>query len=59
MNIIKIKNNLVNLNEINTIQYDDKESTIDIYFKNGLLVTIDDVDEYYFKELFNRINNML
>lgn len=59
MNIIKIKNNLVNLNEINTIQFDDKESTIDIYFKNGLLVTIDDVDEYYFKELFNRINNML
>lgn len=59
MNIIKIKNNLVNLNEINTIQYDDKECTIDIYFKNGLLVTIDDVDKYYFKELFNRINNML
>ena len=59
MNIIKIKNNLVNLNEINTIQYDDKESTIDIYFKNGLLVTIDDVDKYYFKELFIRINNML
>lgn len=59
MNIIKIKNNLVNLNEINTIQFDVKESTIDIYFKNGLLVTIDDVDEYYFKELFNRINNML
>lgn len=59
MNIIKIKNNLVNLNEINTMQFDKKESTIDIYFKNGLLVTIDDVDEYYFKELFNRINNML
>lgn len=59
MNIIKIKNNLVNLNEINTIQYDDKESTIDIYFKNGLLVTIDDVDEEYYVQLYVRINNML
>lgn len=59
MKIIKIKNNLVNLDEINTIQYDKNEETIDIYFKNGLLVSIDDVDEYYFKELYNRINNML
>lgn len=59
MKIIKIKNNLVNLDEINTIQYDEKEETIDIYFKNGLLVSIDDVDIYYFKELYNRINNML
>lgn len=59
MKVIQIKNNLVNLNEVNTIQFDDKESTIDIHFKNGLLVTIDNVDEYYFKDLFNRINNML
>ena len=59
MKIIKIKNNLVNLNEINTIQYDEKEETIDIYFKNGLLITIEDVDDYYFDCLYTRINNML
>ena len=59
MNNIKIKNNLVNLNEINTIQYDESKDVIDIYFKNGLLISIENVDEYYFKELYNRINNML
>ena len=59
MNTIKIKNNLVNLNEINTIQYDDKEDVIDIYFKNGLLISIENVDEYYFKDLYKRITNML
>ena len=59
MKIIKIRNNYVNLNEINTIQYDEKEDVIDIYFKNGLLISIENVDEYYFKELYNRINNML
>ena len=59
MKIIKIKNNLVNLNEINTIQYDDKDETIDIYFKNGLLVTIDNVNDIYFKDLYDRIYNML
>lgn len=59
MNIIKIKNNLVNLNEINTIQYDESEDVVDIYFKNGLLISIENIDEYYFKDLYNRITNML
>lgn len=58
MKVIQIKNNLVNLNEVNTIQYDDKEETIDIYFKNGLLISID-ADKHYFKDLFNRINIVL
>lgn len=58
MKIIQIKNNLVNLNEVNTIQFDEKEQTIDIYFKNGLLISID-ADNHYFKELFNRINIVL
>lgn len=59
MKIIKIKNNLVNLNEINTIQYDEKEDVIYIYFKNGLLVTIENIDNIYFKDLYDRIYNML
>ena len=59
MKIIKIRNNYVNLNEVNTIQYDKKEQTIDVYFKNGLLITIEDVDDYYFDCLYTRINNML
>lgn len=59
MKNIKIKNNIVNLNEINVIEFDEKEETIDVYFKNGLLITIENVDEYYFKELYTRINNML
>lgn len=58
MRIIKIKNTIVNLNEINTIQFDDKTETIDIYFKTGLLISIDS-DELYFKDLYNRILNML
>ena len=59
MKIIKIRNNYINLNEINTIQYDKKEQTIDVYFKNGLLITIEDVNDYYFDCLYTRINNML
>lgn len=58
MNIIKIKNKLVNLNEINAIIYDENTATIDVYFKTGLLISID-ADELYFKDLYNRINNML
>ena len=59
MNIIKIKNNLVNLNEINTIQYDESKDVIDIYFKNGLLISIENADKQYFTELYVRIDNML
>ena len=59
MKNIKIKNNIVNLNEINVIEFDEKEQTIDVYFKNGLLISIENVDEYYFKDLYTRINNML
>ena len=59
MKIIKIRNNYINLNEVNTIQYDKKQETIDVYFKNGLLITIEDVDVYYFDCLYTRINNML
>lgn len=59
MKNIKIKNNIVNLNEINVIEFDKEEQTIDVYFKNGLLISIENVDEYYFKDLYIRINNML
>lgn len=59
MIIIKIKNNLVNLNEINTIQYDESKDVVDIYFKNGLLISIENVDQYYFKDIYNRIDNLL
>lgn len=58
MKIIKIKNNIINLNEINTIQFDYTTETIDIYFKSGLLISID-ADEVYFKDLYNRITNMI
>lgn len=56
MKFIKIKDYIVNLNEIIDIEFDKYSKSLLINFKNDGRLLIEEIDQYYFKDLVNIID---